>query len=47
MFSFQGENILSVNQLDRDCIERIFAVAKKWSHTQKNKSVPMCLKALF
>jgi len=29
MFSFQGENILSVNQLDRDCIERIFTVAKK------------------
>ena len=29
MLSFQGENILSVNQLDRDCIERIFAVAKK------------------
>lgn len=29
MFSFQGENILSVNQLDRDSIEHIFSIAKK------------------
>lgn len=41
MLSFQGENILSVNQLDRDCIERIFAVAKKWSRMLKSKNAPM------
>ena len=42
MFSFQGENILSVNQLDRDCIERIFAVAKKmepYAKKQKRTNV--------
>ncbi|MEC8226563.1 MAG: aspartate carbamoyltransferase, partial [Pseudomonadota bacterium] len=42
MLSFQGENILSVNQLDRDCIERIFAVAKKmepYAKKQKRTNV--------
>ena len=29
MLNFQGENILSVNQLNRDSIDTIFAVAKK------------------
>ena len=42
MLSFQGEHILSVNQLDRDCIERIFAVAKKmepYAKKQKQTTV--------
>ena len=38
MFSFQGENILSVNQLDRDSIEHIFSIAKKWNPTPRSKS---------
>jgi aspartate carbamoyltransferase catalytic subunit len=38
MFSFQGENILSVNQLDRDSIEHIFSVAKKMEpYAKKHK----------
>jgi len=42
MLSFEGENILSVNQLNRDCIERIFSVAKKmepYAKKQKRTNV--------
>jgi aspartate carbamoyltransferase catalytic subunit len=42
MLSFQGENILSVNQLNRDAIEQIFAVAKKmepYAKKQKRTNV--------
>lgn len=38
MLSFQGENILSVNQLDREAIEHIFAVAKQMEpYAKKHK----------